>query len=217
MSRLRLLSLSVLAVFAIGAVAASVASAAATHWVIEGAELKAGESETVLALISGPAVLHGLIGSVGFELTCTAAHASGTIKGTNKDEAPNGIPFAGCTVNHPSGCTAKEPISTVPLSSVLLEEVVVGKTGYDTWSPTKGETFATVVVSGTACSVEGSYEVKGRAQCEGAFGEAVDYSCLFNSSSKSELKLGKNATDFLAHFLFLLTGKNAGKKWGAAE
>jgi hypothetical protein len=169
----------------------------------------------VLALISGPAILHGLIGKVAWELSCTAAHASGTIKGTNKDETPNGIPFAGCTIIHPSGCTVKEPISTVALSSVLLEEEV--KNGYDTWTPTKGEQFAEIVVSGTACSVEGKYAISGKLQCEGEFVEAVDYSCLFNSSSKSELKFGTNAADFLAHFLFLLKGANAGKKWGVAK
>ena len=216
MSRLKLLFLSVMAVFAIGAVAASVASAAATHWVIEGAELKAGESETVLGLISGPATLHALIGSVGFELSCTAAHASGTIKGTNKGEAPNGVPFAGCTILHPTGCKVREPISTVPESGVLLEEVGE-QDGYVTWTPTKGEVFVTITMTGSACSVEGDYEVKGRAQCEGKAIEAVDTSCLFNSSSKSELTIGKNQADFLAHFLLLLTGKNAGKKWGAAE
>ena len=215
MSRLKLLFLSVMAVIAVGAVGAS-AALAAPHWVIEGKALAAGESETVLGLISGPATLHGPIGKVGFELSCTAAHARGTIKGTNKGEAPNGVPFAGCTVPHPTGCTAAEPISTVAESAVLLEEGIEG-TGYNTWTPTEGETFATVTVSGTACSIEGSYRVTGRAQCEGKAVEAVDVSCLFNSSSKSALKLGSNEVDFLAHFLLLLTGANAGKKWGAAE
>jgi hypothetical protein len=205
--------LSVMAVFAVGAVAASAASAA-PHWVIEGKALAAGESETVLALISGPAILHGLIGKVGFELTCTAAHASGTIKGTNTDAAPNGIPFAGCTVNHPTGCTAVEPISTKALTSELLttEE---GKRRQDTWTA-PAEEFAEITVSGTACSVEGKYLVKGKAQCEGESGEAVDFSCLFNAKSGSVLKLGVNETDFLAHFLFLLTGAHAGKKWGTS-
>ena len=215
MSRLRLWLVSVIVVFAVGAVAVSAASAA-PHWVIENKALAAGESETVLGLISGSVTLHGLIGKVGFELSCTAAHARGTIKGTNKGEAPNGIPFAGCTVPHPSGCTVKEPISTDAESGVLLEEEGE-KAGYNTWTPTTGAVFTTITMSGTSCSIEGIYEVTGRAQCEGEAVEAVDVSCLFNSSSKSALKLGFNEVDFLAHFLLLLTGKNAGKKWGAAE
>ena len=163
MSRLRLLFLSIFAASAVCAVAAS-AALAAPHWVIEGKALAAGESETVLALISGPAILHGLIGKVGVEISCTAAHASGTIKGTNKDEAPNGIPFAGCSVVHPSGCTVQEPIKTGALTSVLLEQEE--KNGYDTWSAAKEE-FTTITITGTSCSVEGAYLVKGVAQCEG--------------------------------------------------
>ena len=110
------------------------------------------------------------------------------------------------------GCKVPEPITTVALSSVLLEEEV--KNGYDTWSPKEGKVFTTFTIEGEACSVEGRYEVAGKLQCEGEFVEAVDYSCLFNSGSKSELKFGTNEADFLAHFLFLLTGANAGKKWG---
>ena len=212
MSRLKLLFLSVVAVCAVGAMAASAASAA-PGWKIEGSSFSG--TETVLALLSGSAILHGNIGSVGFELLCDSAHADGTILESNRDASAKGIPFAGCTVLHPSGCTASEPIQTKALTSALLttEE---GKRRLDTWSPSKGEAFATVIVAGTACSVEGSYEVTGKAQCEGEAVEAVDFSCLFNSTSGSELKLGKNATDFLAHFLFLLKGTNAGKKWGSS-
>jgi hypothetical protein len=117
MSRLKLLFLSVMAVFAVAALAASAASAA-PGWKIEGKAFTG--TETVLALLSGAALLKGEIGKIKFELSCTAAHASGSILETNRDTAPNGIPFAGCTVIKPTGCKAVEPVKVLAVNSALL-------------------------------------------------------------------------------------------------
>jgi hypothetical protein len=212
MSRVKLLFVSVMAVFAVGAVVASEASAA-PHWVINGTPLGSG-SESVLGLLSGgSARLVSKIGTVPTEVVCTTADATGTILAVNEDAAPSGIQFTSCKVEHPSGCTVKEPITTVALTSELLSNEVVG---LDTWTPTSGTEFTSLTITGTACSVESKTPVTGKAQCEGELNkEAETYSCLFtDASSKGLLKLGSNEAQFLAHFLFLLKGTNDGKLWG---
>jgi hypothetical protein len=214
MSRIKLLFLSALAVFAVGAVAASAASAAAPKWVINGTALTTG-SESVLGLLSnGTARLVSKIGTVPTEVVCKNADATGSITGPNKDEAPSGISFTGCEVATPKGCTVKEPITTVALTSELLSNETVG---LDTWTPKSGTEFTSLTITGTACSVESKTPVSGQAQCEGALNtEAETYACLFtDASSKGLLKLGSNEAQFLAHFLFLLKGTNDGKNWGA--
>ena len=213
MSRVRLLLLSVMAVFAVGAVAASAASAA-PHWVINGTALASGSSESVLRSVSlGSARLVSKIGTIPIEVVCTNADATGSITGPNKAEAPSGIAFTGCTVPKPSGCTVKEPIDTVALTSVLLSNETVG---LGTGSPKTGEEFVAITISGSACSVESKTPVKGKDQCEGALNTAAEtYSCLFtDASSKGLLFLGSNEALFLADVFFLLKGTNDGKNWG---
>jgi hypothetical protein len=198
MSRVKLLFLSVMAVFAVGAVAASEASAT-PGWQVAGTAFTSTSSETVLGLLSnGLASLEATISAIAFDLLCESADATGTILGTNKDAAANGISFTGCTVSKPSGCTAVEPIVTGALSSELLSTTDNGGTiGLDTWTPTSGTKFAEISVSGSACSVEGKYTVTGQAQCEGAIGEAETFACLFNKNSGKELlTLGTNVADF---------------------
>jgi hypothetical protein len=217
MSRVRLLFLSVMAVFAVAAVAASEASAT-PGWEVNGTAFTSTSSETVLGLLSnGNASLEATLGTNVFtDILCTAADATGTILGTNKDAAPSGITFTGCSVSTPSGCSVTNPISTVPLSSELLSTTDNGGTiGLDTWTPTSGTEFTKIVLSGTACSVEGSYKITGQAQCEGAIGVPAElFACLFNKNSGKELlKIGPGVADFLAHFLFLLKGANDGKNW----
>ena len=212
MSRVRLLLLSVMAVFAVGAVAASAASAA-PHWVINGTALASGSSESVLRSVSlGSARLVSKIGTIPTEIICTNADATGSITGPNKAEAPSGIAFTGCTLK-PSGCTVKEPITTVALTSALLSNETVG---LGTGSPKTGEEFVAITISGSACSVESKTPVKGKDQCEGALNTAAEtYSCLFtDASSKGLLFLGSNEALFLADVFFLLKGTNDGKKWG---
>jgi hypothetical protein len=213
MSRLKMLFLSVMAVFAVAAVAASAASAA-PEWKFEGGVNKATLS--VLALLSGAAILKGELSKVKYELSCTAAHATGSILEGNRDTAPNGIPFAGCTVVKPAGCRVEEPIQTLPLNSALLTKAE-GVKRFDTWTPQVGTEFATITFLGNPeCAIEGKDKVTGKAQCEGEAVEAVDFSCLFNETSGSELKLGKESATFIAHFLFLLKGAFEGKKWGTS-
>jgi hypothetical protein len=215
MSRVRLLFLSVMAVFAVAAVASSEASAAAPNWVVEGTAFTG--SETVLGLLSnGNASLEENLGSNVFtDILCTAWDATGTILGGNKDAAPNGITFSGCSVSTPSGCSVTNPIVVKAVTSTLLSNETVG---LDTWAPTSGTEFTKIVISGTACVVEGSYNITGQAQCEGTLNtEAETFPCLFNKNSgNGQLKIGKEVADFLAHFLFLLKGPNDTKKWGAS-
>jgi hypothetical protein len=214
MSRVKLLLVSVMAVFAVAAVAASAASAAPPEWKFEGGVNKGTLS--VLALLSGAAILKSEISKVKFELSCTAAHATGSILEGTRDTAPNGIPFAGCTVIKPTGCKVKEPIQTAPLSSALLTKEE-GAKRFDTWTPQVGTEFATFTYEGNPeCSIEGKDSITGKLQCAGEAIEAVDFSCLFNETSGSELKFGKESATFIAHFLFLLKGANAGKKWGTS-
>jgi hypothetical protein len=208
-----------MAVLAVGAVAASEASAT-PHWVINGSSLASGSSETVLGLLSlGDAQLEATIGGIATDILCLTAHATGTITGPSTDEASAGILFSECTVPHPTGCSTTSQIKVVSLTSALLTETNEAKTvGYDTWTPKEGTEFVTIPITGSACSVEGSYKVTGKAQCEGALNvEAEAFACLFGKNSKSELKLGSNAADFLAHFLFLLTGTDKDKVWGVGN
>jgi hypothetical protein len=212
MSRLKLLFLSVMAVFAVAAMAASAASAA-PEWKFE-KEVNKG-TLSVLALLSGAALLKGKVGAIAYELSCTAAHATGSILEGNRDIAPSGIPFAGCTVITPTGCKVKEPIQTEPLNSALLTKEE-GVKRFDTWT-TNAKAFTKITFEANKeCSIEGVDEVTGHAQCEGEAVEAVDFSCLFSEKSGSELKLGKNEATFIAHFLFLLKGAFEGKKWGTS-
>jgi hypothetical protein len=217
MSRVKLLFLSIIAASAVGAMAASAASAA-PHWVINKTALASGSSESVLGLLSGGnASLRATISTIPTDILCTAADATGTITGPNKDEAASGITFSGCTVSKPTGCTVTNPIVVKPLTSELLA-TETGGIGFDTWSPKTGEEFVSLTISGSACSVEGVYPVKGKAQCEGTLNtEAETYACLFSDTSgKGLLKLGSNEATFLAHFLFLLKGANDGQNWGVA-
>jgi hypothetical protein len=215
MSRVRLLLfLSVMAVLVVGAVAASEASAAAPNWVINGTAFTG--SETVLGLLSnGNASLESTIFTVPMDILCTAADATGTILGGNKDAFPNGITFTGCSISTPSGCTPTNPIALEPVTSTLLSNETVG---LDTWTPTSGTEFTRFTLSGSACSIEGVYKVTGQLQCEGTLNtEAETFACLFNKNSgNGQLKFGSNTADFLAHFLFLLKGANDGKSWGAS-
>jgi hypothetical protein len=216
MFRVKLLFLSIMSVFAVGALAASEASAT-PGWQVAGTAFTSTSSETVLGLLSnGNASLEATISAIAFDILCTAADATGTILGTNKDAAANGITFTGCSVSKPTGCTTTNPILTVALSSELLSTTDNGGTiGLDTWTPTVGTKFTEITMSGTACSIEGKYSITGQAQCEGAIGEAETFACLFNKNSGKELlKFGTNVADFLAHFLFLLKGANDGKNWG---
>jgi hypothetical protein len=215
MSRVRFLFLSVMVVFAVAAVAASEASAAAPNWVVNGTAFTG--SETVLGLLSnGNASLEATISTIATDILCTAGDATGTILGGNKDAAPNGITFTGCTVSKPTGCTPTNPIVVKPVTSTLLSNENVG---LDTWALTSGTEFTTITLSGSACAVEGVYKVTGQAQCEGALNtEAETFACLFTKNSgNGQLKLGSNVADFLAHFLFLLKGPNDGKNWGASK
>jgi hypothetical protein len=216
MSRIKLLLLSVMAVFAVAAVAVSEASAAAPNWVVNGTAFTG--SESVLGLLSnGNASVQATLGSNVFtDLLCTAADATGTILGGNKDAAPNGITFSGCSMTTPSGCTVTNPIVVDAVTSTLLSNETVG---LDTWAPTSGTEFTKLTISGSACSIEGAYKFTGQLQCEATLNtEAETFACLFNKNSgNGQLKFGPNTADFLAHFLFLLKGVNDGKNWGASK
>jgi hypothetical protein len=215
MFRVKLLLLSVMAVFAVAAVAVSEASAAAPNWVVNGTAFTG--SESVLGLLSnGNASVEVTLGTNVFsDVLCTAADATGTILGGNKDADPKGITFTGCSISTPSGCTVTNPIVVNPMTSTLLSNETVG---LDTWLPTSGTEFTKLVLSGSTCSIEGSYKFTGQLQCEGALNtEAETFACLFNKNSgNGQLKLGTAVADFLAHFLFLLKGANDGKNWGVS-
>jgi hypothetical protein len=201
---------------AASAVAAATASkaSAAPHWVINGTALGSGSSESVLSLLSeGNASLQATISAIPTDVLCTTADATGTILGTNKDVGSNGILFSGCTVSKPTGCSVTSPIVTKALTSELLTDETVA---LDTWSAKTGTEFASITISGGACSIEGAYKVTGKAQCEGALNaEAVTFPCSFDKETgKGLLKLGSVEAEFLAHLCTELKGTNAGKSWG---
>jgi hypothetical protein len=213
MFHIKLLCLSAMAASAAGAIVVPAASAA-PHWVINGTALGSGSSESVLGLLSGGSVrLISKIGTLPIEIVCTSSVATGTITGPNKGEASSGIAFTGCSVPKPSGCTVKEPITTVPLTSELLSNETVG---LDTVSAKSGTELTTITITGTACSIESKTPVSGNEQCELELNtQAETGPCLFSDSSgKGLLKLGSNEATILAHVLTLLKGTNDGKSWG---
>jgi hypothetical protein len=217
MSRTKSLTLTVMAVLAVSAAAASDASAA-PHWIINGTALASGSSESVLGLLStGNASIQVAISKIETDVLCTSAEATETITGPNKDEDSNGPVFSGCSISKPAGCGLTNPIVVKPLTSELLA-TETGGVGLDTWSPKTGDEFVSLTISGTACVVEGVYQVTGKVQCEAKLNvESETFPCLFNKNSgKGLLKFGSIEADFLAHFLFLLKGTNDGKNWGVA-
>jgi hypothetical protein len=213
----RLRQLLAAAIIATAAAMAAVPSAlAAPHWVINKTALGSGSSETVLATaVAGFSEVRAKIGGVEVRLSCGNDVGSGTITGPNKDEAST-VTLSECVMKSPSGCTVPSPIHIAELVSELQTSEAGGK-GFDRFEPKSGGAFERITITGSACSVEGVYEVTGSISCELPENtEAVELECDANATSGSNVKIGSNAADALGKGRAHLTGANKGKTWGVA-
>jgi hypothetical protein len=150
---------------------------------------------------TGVSTLAATVAGVKFKISCTGesgtAELENTGSGTSSQVLGSAIVvnYEGCTVVEPKekGCKVPSTITTNSLKAETPKETM--KTVY---TPTTGETFVTIVVSG--CSSEalnGSKPVTGSATSlvpEGVMGELQE----FTSTSGSALKFGGQAATFIS-------------------
>jgi hypothetical protein len=184
MSKMRLVVLAALSVFAFSAVAATAAQA--HEYKVEGSPLAGEKPFTVNS--TGTFVLKGKPLGVNTTITCTAVKGSGTLKAAGASNAA--LEFSSCTVTQVKNCGVSEPIP------VTVGDQLIGL-GEDEFKPESGTTFTEVTLTGTSCSVKGTYKVEGSQVCEisSPGTEAVSHS-LSCSETRSSLTLGGRVATF---------------------
>jgi hypothetical protein len=149
---------------------------------------------------TGVSTLAVTVSEVKFKISCTGESGSGEIEntgtGTGSQIIGSGIvvSYEGCTVVEPAGkgCAVPSTITTNSMNAETPKETM--KTVY---SPTTGETFFTIVVSGcTAEALNGSKPVTGT---EASIVETATPKVQeFTASSGSALKIGGSAATLIS-------------------
>lgn len=141
-------------------------------------------------------VVHGTLGGVNYQATCTglsspnseAENSGGAIAGEGS------VKLSGCSMKKPTQCTIPETIESVALSVTSKEDKL-------TFAPKTGTAFVTISVSGEKCplALKGEKTVEGTAVATAASPTALE----FTNESGSSLTLGGQPTQFTAvmHFL----------------
>jgi hypothetical protein len=215
MSRLKLVTLSMLAVMAVGVVASASASAA-------NCEQKAN-GKFALCLGASPGVLtagnfstdvtrdgtsvYELKSESGVEVLCSAINSlGGTILGTTTPAVTIlglVLDFSTCTVEAPAKCTVEEKITTESLEGVILKKEEIE------FIPTKGEVFAALKFEnkGTEiCSLKGqsllvkTVEGKGQGCLAPGIETPAKLHLLECRTAKSHLSLGGSPATFKGNF-----------------
>jgi hypothetical protein len=174
MSRFRLIGVALVAVFTMGVVAAS--AQAVPFWTIGGTRLEAGQTHNITdkqftALeLSTP--------ETGVTISCPTLESIGVLLGSNEPEPGKNNDVAkfkgGCTVTgNGEKCKIKEPITTSPLKSELVENVLnkkeAGKQLLVEFFPENAEkVFATLEFEGEKCKIK-STKVTGSTAAEVLF------------------------------------------------
>jgi hypothetical protein len=193
-----------LAVFAIGAVASASASAH-SYWV-EGAEVTTEPGPAVEGT-SGTSILEGE-GLLTVE--CKKDTFAGTIDAEGESEA--NVKFTECSVVGAPNCA----VANIEFTVVDALTVFKGKLG-DLFEPETGFKFVAIKITGSLCAVKGTYEVKGKQQCEldaNAEIEQVEHEIICKPEG-SELTLGANKAKFTSTEKIKLSAPKAGQKWKA--
>jgi hypothetical protein len=203
----------VISMLACGAVSAS--AFAAAQWFVGG--LLFSGTESTESKSTGSFKLSATLGTnVKTVVSCSGAKAAGTITENTKDTASPGIELSGCSVLEPSGCTVTSPLKTVSLASSI--ETVEESKIYDTIEPKSGTEFFKLIISGTLCSVEGSYKLTGSVRCEipGPAIQATTKDCVSSSTTGSKLKLGSSEAQAEVTLATILSGTNKEDPWAPA-
>ena len=220
MSRIRMIMLSMLAVFAMTVASASSASAAKRVWKVcvnvgenngvftnSNCNVAGGLKEWQLAFLGaatnitssgGPYTLKSRAGGAEAKIKCTTQTGEGeNIKpgepGTG--EAKN-IKFSGCTVEAPTKCIVKEPITTNEISTTLVENPA-GTAVEELLSPKAGETFVEIEFKnkGTeTCALKNlTFPVKGSvvAQISNSLKAEVKSTLTFEAEKKYKNAAGE--------------------------
>lgn len=193
MKPFRLIGVALLAVLALSAIAASSAQAVspAPFFTVNGARLAAGHTHNIAAKKKSTTFVLS-VPEFGVSVTCTKVTVEkGVLLGSNEGEPgkDNEITaFSGCEVSGDgSPCAVAEPITTSPLISEQVENVVSGTGGkqlLEEFFPASGSTFVTLTFSGTGCTpVVGAQAVSGQVAAE----------VLLDNAAQGKIELGQTA------------------------
>jgi predicted house-cleaning NTP pyrophosphatase (Maf/HAM1 superfamily) len=163
MSRARTIMLGLLGVFALSAIAAPIASASeGPEWWVGKSLLKGSEPIAENTKVPTPFKLEAHGEKVSpFVIECSELKVvGGAIESPNKRKE-EALTFGKCIVVGQTGCTVATAKSK-PLEAVLEGAVGAIKLKF---KPQSGKEIATYVISGSPCTVDGSYQADGTMIC----------------------------------------------------
>jgi len=230
MSRVKIVTVSILFLLAVGAGAPSADAAACVKKAGTKFALCLGEP---LVLTEGSFTIHEETdGSAGYFGRSSSVTTDCTVvKGVGTLTAKSGLvttlnlrlEYSTCTVSSPAGCTIKEPIITEPMKGVI-EELARGKILV---TPQTGEIFTTVRYSnkeGTECLIAGEFKVKlpsggkGGVLCTGNFETTRLLQLSSCSKADSNLEVNREPATYEGNLnIKLLSKSGVEEKWAVIE
>lgn len=156
-------------------------------------------------------------------MACSSLDETGTISAPREGSAD--LSFQECDVPY-SACEIRSsdqaPGSGIIDTEAATELKVVDGALYDVFSPAYGETetFFTLVIEGSGCSVSGVYEIRGSfaAELEPLGTELVKqplrFSGVASSAAGAELRMGKKPMTLGGEAETRLSGGHEGEAWG---
>jgi len=193
MSRMKLVMLSLLAAFSLSAVASSTASA--HEWIVNGKAVAAAEKVEVNGnQLQGNNQLEGVIAKSSVHITCqeVLAPPAGNIL-EEKGKLKIKLEYKACTVY----TIAAEAVENQPNCKVAgLTAEGAGELTEAGILTVKGAPFATIVISGTGCLLNGEYKVETTEVCSLPHYAVAVYVATIecNPAGSKELKLGTESS-----------------------